>query len=221
MTAAARLPIDAERIAALEARVAECERVITALAAVFGGGGAGGSDVAPDRDLDSTRGDEKIRMEPRDWKGEAQKGRSMSRCDPAFLEMYAETMDYFASKNTDATRAGYDRKAAARARGWARRLLAGWTPPDKPAPAGNPFAPKGAAPSTTTAPAASVVRRNPFAPAGPAPAPIPLGPSSLARPPARVVDLDDPDVQFDFGANLKPLADTDDFADDDFDDEAL
>ncbi len=116
---------DDNRCAKLEARVEELERVVAALRAVFGGG----VDVSDDRDLDSPRGDEKIRFDPRDWKGESHKGRTMSRSQPEFLDVYFDTMTYFASKQPDAKKAGFDKKTAARAAGWARRLRAGWTQP--------------------------------------------------------------------------------------------
>jgi hypothetical protein len=93
--------------------------------------------IADDRDLDSQWGDEEVRVSPRDWTGEPMKGRRMSECSPAFLDMLADTLDYFARKNEASnalTAAGkpkavYDRKGAARARGWAARLRSGWQPP--------------------------------------------------------------------------------------------
>lgn len=135
--------MSAERIATLEARVAALEATIASLRAVFTGVS---TDVASDSDLDSARGDEKIRMNPRDWKGESHKGRTMSRSVPDFLDLYAETMDFFASKNLDATKAGYDRRSASRARGWAKRMRGGWVAPPPPPEPESPFNPNGAAP---------------------------------------------------------------------------
>jgi hypothetical protein len=93
---------------------------------------------ADDRDLDSQYGDEEVRFNPRDWTGPAMKGRRMSECPPDFLDMLAETLDYFARKNAGAgamttggkPKADFDRRGAARARGWARRLRAGWKAPE-------------------------------------------------------------------------------------------
>lgn len=90
--------------------------------------------IADDRDLDSQWGDEEVRVTPRDWTGEPMKGRRMSECPPAFLDLLADTLDYFARKNAAANavtssgkpKADFDLKAAARARGWARRLRNGW-----------------------------------------------------------------------------------------------
>ena len=90
--------------------------------------------IADDRDLDSQWGDEEVRVSPRDWTGEPMKGRRMSECPPAFLDMLADTLDYFARKNEASNalttsgkpKAVYDRKGAARARGWAARMRGGW-----------------------------------------------------------------------------------------------
>lgn len=86
--------------------------------------------VASDADLDSAKGDEIVRMDPRDWTGPSCKRKRMSECPSEFLEMYAGALDYFAEKNDEQgkmdnqgkQKASYwDRKAAARARGWAVR----------------------------------------------------------------------------------------------------
>lgn len=99
--------------------------------------------VAPASDLDSKYGDEKIKMNPRDWKGTPRKGQTMSQAEPEFLDMYAESMDYFAGKNEDPTKAGYDRRSASRARGWAARMRGGWKAPPPPPEPENPFASNG------------------------------------------------------------------------------
>jgi hypothetical protein len=98
---------------------------------------------ANDRDLDSKWGDPDVKFHPRDWKGEACKGRRMSECPPEFLDLLAGTFDYFAKKadeTGETTNAGkpvapYKRKDAARARGWAHRIRGGWRPEtvDEPA----------------------------------------------------------------------------------------
>jgi len=61
----------------------------------------------------------------------------MSDCPPAFLDMLADSMEYFAAKKDAAgekddrgrPKSFFDRKTASRARGWARRMRAGWTKP--------------------------------------------------------------------------------------------
>jgi hypothetical protein len=126
-----------QQVAELAAIVSEQGKVLDAIRAVFTGSGSGTANVASDRDLDSEHGDEKVRMNPREWKGAPRKGWQMSRCEPEFLDLYQDTMEYFAGKNTDAKKAGYDRRSAARARGWAKRLRSGWQPA-----AGAPAAPQ-------------------------------------------------------------------------------
>lgn len=89
--------------------------------------------VATDRDLNGPYGDPIVKFMPRDWTGLAFKGRRMSECPPALLDMLAETFDYFAvqaeTKNERANNgkpvAEYKRADAARARGWAKRMREG------------------------------------------------------------------------------------------------
>ena len=93
--------------------------------------------IAPDSDLDGQWGDPPIRAkDPRDWTGESQLGKPMSECPPTYLDLVAERLDYFADKaEADGTLttsgklvAPYNRRDAARARGWAKRLRSGWHP---------------------------------------------------------------------------------------------
>lgn len=103
---------------------------------------ANGPAVAPDRDLDSQYGDEKIRFDPRDWSGKRYKGCTMSESEPDYLELLAGAYDFFAEKNDrekEVDSAGrpkstYDKRTAARARGWAKRMREGWKPPPPPPP---------------------------------------------------------------------------------------
>lgn len=93
--------------------------------------------VATDADLDGKFGNPDVRFDPRDWTGEPHKGRRFSECQPAFLDMLAETFDYFAGKaeaTGELTAGGkpvaqYKRLDAARARGWAARLRNGYQAP--------------------------------------------------------------------------------------------
>ena len=97
--------------------------------------GAGGG-VASDADLDGKYGDPIARFCPRDWHGENFKGCSFSGCSPEFLDQVAASLDYFAQraeKNNETTKNGkpvapFNRADAARARGWAKRIRAGWKP---------------------------------------------------------------------------------------------
>lgn len=108
------------------------------------GGGAAGASVASDRDLDSKYGDPVVKFDPRDWRGGSCKGLRFSECPADFLDLIAETFDYFAQKaerdneKTDSGKpvADYKRKDAARARGWAARVRAGKVPQTAPAGSG-------------------------------------------------------------------------------------
>lgn len=86
---------------------------------------------APSVNLDDPKSDAKIRFDPRDWTklgGESFKGRTMSQCSSAFLDMYAESCEYFAMKNDEKDarddkgnpKSKWDRLSAARARAWAQ-----------------------------------------------------------------------------------------------------
>jgi hypothetical protein len=94
--------------------------------------------VAPDTDLDGEYGNPVIKAkDPRDWSGPTMNGRRLSECPAEYLDLLAARYDYFADQqelsNEQTTsgkpRAPYTRREAARARGWARRLRAGWKPP--------------------------------------------------------------------------------------------
>jgi len=124
-----------QQVAELSTEVARLGRILAAIGAAFGVGP--GAEIAPasDADLDSPYGDERIRCDPRDWKGTSRKNDVMSRCEPEFLDLYVGVMLHFAENNSaDAQKSGYDRRAAARAMGWARRLRAGWRPKGGAAP---------------------------------------------------------------------------------------
>lgn len=97
-------------------------------------------NIATDSDLDSQYGDELVRAKmPKDWTGADFKGARMSECPPELLDMLADRHVYFAGRNEDdgdKKKAGYERRSEARARGWARRLRAGWKPPVREETAG-------------------------------------------------------------------------------------
>lgn len=104
--------------------------------------------VATDRELDGNYGDPVVKFIPRNWSGsQSFKGKRMSECPPALLDMLAETFDYFAgqaeAKNEMTDRgkpvAEYKRADAARARGWAKRMRSG----THPAPQAEAAAPSG------------------------------------------------------------------------------
>lgn len=100
----------------------------------------GSSAVATNAELDGPFGDETIKFDPRDWQGDSFKGAPMSRCPADYLDMLASSLDYFAKKNegklTDKgkPKSDFDRRSAARARGWAQRVRGGWKPRAAPIP---------------------------------------------------------------------------------------
>jgi hypothetical protein len=104
--------------------------------------------VADNADLDSKYGDPVVKFNPRDWNGESCKGRKFSECPAAFLDLVASTLDYFgdqAEAKNEMTENGkpvatFKRKDAARARGWAKRIRAGFKP-SKPANPEDPAQP--------------------------------------------------------------------------------
>lgn len=81
-------------------------------------------------DLDTPRGDPKVRAIPKAWKGSTHyKGGPFSACPPELLDELASMLEYFSSEATDPKKKKWDALDAARARGWAARLRDGWTKP--------------------------------------------------------------------------------------------
>jgi hypothetical protein len=74
-------------------------------------------------DLDGPHGNPEIRAkDPRDYTGPSMMGKRFSECPAAYLDLLADRYDYFATKETDATKKRYTQLDAARARGWAARV---------------------------------------------------------------------------------------------------
>lgn len=94
-------------------------------------------EIADAADLDGQWGNEPVRKDPKDkyWKGQSYVGVRLSDCPPEYLDALAKYKDACAYMNTKegspekAKYAGYDKRDAARARGWAARLRAGWKSP--------------------------------------------------------------------------------------------
>lgn len=93
--------------------------------------------VATEQEMSGERGDPKVRFDvKRNWTDMGKpsfKGRKASECDPDFLDLYADGLDYFAGKAQEKINSGdqdpklkdavkYDSLDAARARGWAQRI---------------------------------------------------------------------------------------------------
>lgn len=111
--------------------------VIEALLRAKSGGGAsasGANKVASDRNLDGQYGNPTVKFDPKDWNGSSYKRMAFSECSPEFLDVYAEALQYFADhpKAGREDKAKYDDMDAARARGWAKRIRAGWEPDAQP-----------------------------------------------------------------------------------------
>jgi len=89
-------------------------------------------EAAPDRELDSERGDPTIGKDPPRWGkdgGAPMVGRTYSECSPDFLDCLASFLEWKVQNplpDRDPKYADYDRRDCARALGWARRLRAGW-----------------------------------------------------------------------------------------------
>jgi hypothetical protein len=100
------------------------------------GGGTGEGRVATDQELDSQYGDPEVRKDPTDryWHGASYIGSRLSECPPDYLDAFAKYKDACAYANEKEGKAEkkkyveYDRRDAARARGWARRMRGGWKP---------------------------------------------------------------------------------------------
>ena len=87
-----------------------------------------------DRVLDGPHGNPVIKAkDPRDWSGDSMNGRTFSECPPEYLDLLADRYDYFSTKpDQEPSKVRYAQIDAQRARGWAARLRAGWTPPVAP-----------------------------------------------------------------------------------------
>jgi hypothetical protein len=102
--------------------------------------------VADDAELDSPKGDVLVRFKPNKYVGPDFKGKKFSQCSAEFLDKYADALQYAAEhpKPNKEKFAQWSAVDAARARGWSRRIRAGWKPPvdeyaSDPAPATDDF----------------------------------------------------------------------------------
>lgn len=124
----------------LEERLERIEKKLEQLLAMSRGGSGDGArtppssngrsgEIASDSDLDGPRGDPEVRFVPRRWTGGDNKGKRYSECEPEFLDMLAEALEWFAQRDDDQgavdkngnPRGRWSRLDASRARGWAQR----------------------------------------------------------------------------------------------------
>lgn len=82
--------------------------------------------VASDADLDGKYGDEQVKKDPPRWEGDRVAPCRMSECSPEYLDALADFLQWKADNPREGKEkyASYDRKSAARARGWAARKRA-------------------------------------------------------------------------------------------------
>lgn len=103
-------------------------------AVVANGQQAPAGEVASDADLDGEHGDQPVRRDPsaKYWTGQSYVGVRLSQCPPEYLDAtakYREACAYMNGKEGNPEKAKYieyDKRDAARARGWAKRLREGW-----------------------------------------------------------------------------------------------
>jgi hypothetical protein len=62
--------------------------------------------IATDAEMSRFKTDQKVRFEPSRWPGDPHKGRTLLQCDPNFLEIYADQIEYFATKAKEKVAAG-------------------------------------------------------------------------------------------------------------------
>ena len=74
--------------------------------------------IATDQEMARFNGSLKVRFDPKRWPGDPHKGRTMLQCDPNFLEIYADQIEYFAGKAKEAVAAGTADENAKRDAQW-------------------------------------------------------------------------------------------------------
>ncbi len=133
----------------MSAQADRLEALMTKLIALLernGAPAAAAPAVASDYDLDSQWGDPEVRKDSPNWiklGRESYVGRRFSECPPDYLESLASFFDWKAGKDEASGEpeklkyAGYSRKDAGRARGWAKRNRE--NPPRPRVEAADPF----------------------------------------------------------------------------------
>ena len=88
------------------------------------GANGGAGEVATDSDLDGQYGDPTIKFDPKRWSGQSYVGATYSRTEPEYLDAVAEALEWSSNnpKPGKEKYSAYDRRDAARARGWAARM---------------------------------------------------------------------------------------------------
>jgi hypothetical protein len=79
---------------------------------------AAAKKVATDQEMARFNSSLKVRFDPRNWPGASHKGRTMLECEPNFLEVYADQIEYFAGKAKEKVAAGTADDSAKRDAQW-------------------------------------------------------------------------------------------------------
>jgi hypothetical protein len=119
---------------AIEARCSKLEATVARLVAglaLAAGATSSGPAVATAQDLDGPYGNPNVVKDPPRWRGARMVGKKFSETSPEYLDEAASFFDWLTDarekgKPEDREKARYSRADAARARGWAKRLEAGW-----------------------------------------------------------------------------------------------
>lgn len=126
-------------------RVAALEKTLAAIKAVFLPRGGGDVEPADDAELDGRYGDPQIRKDPsaKYWSGESYVGCRLSETSTEYLQAFITwKLACAAMSAKDPARAkyaDYDRKDAARAKGWILRMKSGVCVPPKREPSRGGF----------------------------------------------------------------------------------
>jgi hypothetical protein len=62
--------------------------------------------IATDAEMSRFKTDQKVRFDPKHWPGDSHKGRTLIQCEPNFLEIYADQIEWFAFKAKEKVAAG-------------------------------------------------------------------------------------------------------------------
>ncbi len=112
-------------------RLTVMEKTMAAIKAVFVPRGGGDVEPADDAELDGRYGDPEIRRDPSQkyWDGPSYKGCRLSEAPPEYLKAfitYKLACSVMAAKDPERAKyAEYDRRDAARAKGWLLRMQSG------------------------------------------------------------------------------------------------
>lgn len=74
--------------------------------------------IATDQEMSRFKSDQKVRFDPKHWPGESHKSRTLIQCEPAFLDVYADQIEYFAGKAKEKVAAGTADDSAKRDAQW-------------------------------------------------------------------------------------------------------